>query len=82
MTTTNVTNFRQNIFEMLENTIKYNDLLNITTKFGNAVVLSEDEYRGLIETLSILSNPEMKDKIIDGKNTPLDECVPESEVEW
>lgn len=82
MTTTNITNFRQNIFEMLENTIKYNDLLNITTKFGNAVVLSEDEYRGLIETLSILSNPEMKDKIIDGKNTPLDDCVPESEVEW
>ncbi|HIX84988.1 MAG TPA: type II toxin-antitoxin system Phd/YefM family antitoxin [Candidatus Megamonas gallistercoris] len=82
MTTTNITNFRQNIFEMLENTIKYNDLLNVTTKFGNAVVLSEDEYRGLIETLSILSNPEMKDKIIDGKNTPLDDCVPESEVEW
>ncbi len=82
MTTTNITNFRQNIFEMLENTIKYNDLLNITTKFGNAVVLSEDEYRGLIETLSILSNPEMKDKIIDGRNTPLDNCVPESEVEW
>lgn len=82
MTTTNITNFRQNIFEMLENTIKYNDLLNITTKFGNAVVLSEDEYRGLIETLSILSHPEMKDKIIDGKNTPLDKCVPESEVEW
>ena len=82
MTTTNITNFRQNFFEMLENTIKYNDLLNVTTKFGNAVVLSEDEYRGLIETLSILSNPEMKDKIIDGKNTPLDDCVPESEVEW
>ncbi len=82
MTTINVTNFRQNIFEMLENTIRYNDLLNITTKFGNAIVLSEDEYLGLIETLSILSNLEMKDKIIDGKNTSLDDCVPESEVEW
>lgn len=82
MTTTNITNFRQNIFEMLETTIKYNDLLNITTKFGNAVVLSEDEYMGLMETLSILSNPEMKDKVIAGKNTPLEDCVPESEVEW
>lgn len=82
MTTTNITNFRQNIFEMLENTIKYNDLLNITTKFGNAVVLSEDEYLGLIETLSILSNPEMKSKIMEGKDTPLDDCVPESEVKW
>ncbi len=82
MTTTNITNFRQNIFEMLENTIKYNDLLNITTKFGNAIVLSEDEYLGLIETLSILSNPEMKSKIMEGKDTPLDDCVPESEVKW
>lgn len=82
MTITNVTNFRQNIFEMLENTIKYNDLLNITTKFGNAVVLSEEDYHGLIETLAILSNPEMKDKIIEGENTPLEDCVSESEVEW
>lgn len=82
MTITNVTNFRQNIFEMLENTIKHNDLLNITTKFGNAVVLSEEDYHGLIETLAILSNPEMKDKIIEGKNTPLEDCVSESEVEW
>lgn len=82
MTTTNITNFRQNIFEMLENTIKYNDLLNITTKFGNAVVLSEDEYLGLIETVSILSNPEMKSKFMEGKDTPLDDCVPESEVKW
>lgn len=82
MTTTNITNFRQNIFELLENTIKYNDLLNITTKFGNAVVMNEDEYHNLIETLAILSSPEMKQKIIDGKNTPLTDCVPESEVKW
>ena len=82
MTTTNVTNFRQNIFEMLENTIKYNDPLNITTKFGNAVVMSEDEYNGLIETLAILSNPEMKEKVLDGKNTSLSDCVPENEVAW
>ena len=82
MTTTNITNFRQNIFEMLENTIKYNDLLNITTKFGNAVILSEDDYNGLMETLYILSNPELKDKVIEGKNTPISECIPESEVQW
>lgn len=82
MTTTNVTNFRQNIFEMLENTIKYNDLLNVTTKFGNAVIISEDEYQGLIETLAILSNPEMKDKILEGKETTLADCIPESEVVW
>lgn len=82
MTTTNVTNFRQNIFELLESTIKYNDLLNITTKFGNAIVMNEDDYNNLIETIAILSDPDMKEKVIEGKKISLDDCVPESEVKW
>lgn len=82
MNSTNITNFRQNIFELLENTIKYNDLLNVTTKFGNAVIMSQDDYNNLIETIAVLSNPEMKQKIIDGKNTALKDCVPESEELW
>lgn len=35
---------------------------------GNAVILNEEEYT--------------KEKIIEGLNTPLDDCIPESEVEW
>ena len=40
MLNTNVTNFRKNIFGMLEQTIKYNEAINISTRDGNAVVLS------------------------------------------
>lgn len=82
MTTTNVTNFRKNIFSMLEQTIKYNEPINISTKDGNAVVLSEEEYQGMLETIYLMSIPEMKEKLIEGKNTPLSECVSESEVDW
>lgn len=82
MNSTNITNFRQNIFELLENTIKYNDLLNVTTKFGNAVVMSQDDYNNLIETIAVLSNSEMQQKIINGKNTALKDCVPESADIW
>ena len=82
MTITNVTNFRKNIFSMLEQTIKYNEPINISTKDGNAVVLSEEEYQGMLETIYLMSIPEMKDKLIEGKNTPLSECVSESEVDW
>ena len=39
MTNTNITNFRKNIYEMLETTIEYNEPINISTKKGNAVVL-------------------------------------------
>lgn len=82
MYNTNITNFRKNIFKMLEQTVKYNEPVNISTKDGNAVIISEDEYRSLIETLNLSSNPIMKEKIIEGLNTPLSQCVSEDEAEW
>ena len=78
----NITNFRKDIFNILEQTIKYNEPVNISTKDGNAVILSEEEYNSLMETLYLYSVPATKDAIIEGLNTPIEECVPESEVEW
>lgn len=82
MLNTNITNFRKNIFTILEQTIKYNEPVNISTKSGNAVIISEEDYNGLMETLYLSSIPNMKEKIIDGMNTSLNECIPEDEVEW
>ncbi|MTK07158.1 MAG: type II toxin-antitoxin system Phd/YefM family antitoxin [Hungatella sp.] len=82
MLNTNITNFRKNIFSLLEQTIKYNEPVNISTKDGNAVIISEEDYNDLMETLCLNSIPGMREKIIEGKNTPLDECIPENEVEW
>ena len=82
MINTNATNFRKNIFEILEQTIKFNEPVNISTKDGNAVIISEEDYNGLMETLFITSIPQMEDKIIEGLNTPLEDCVDEDEVEW
>jgi antitoxin YefM len=79
---TNITSFRKNIFSMLEQTIKYNEPLNISTKEGNAVVLSEEDYRGMVETLNLMSDPDMKDKLLEGKATPVSECVAEGELDW
>lgn len=44
MINTNITNFRKNIFNLLELTIKYNEPVHICTKEGNAVVISEEDY--------------------------------------
>ncbi|WP_312105450.1 type II toxin-antitoxin system Phd/YefM family antitoxin [Pygmaiobacter massiliensis] len=82
MLNTNITNFRKNIFGMLEQTIKFNEPVNISTKDGNAVVLSEEDYNGLMETLYLSSVPAMKEKIIEGLHTPLEECLSENEVQW
>ena len=82
MLNTNITNFRKNIFGLLEQTIKFNEPVNVSTKDGNAVIISEEDYNGLMETLYIYSIPNMKEKIIEGLNTPISECVAEDEVEW
>ena len=78
----NITHFRKNIFDQLEQTIRFNEPINVTTKNGNAVVLSEEDYNSLTETLRLSSIPGMKEKIVDGLKTTLSECVPESEAEW
>lgn len=82
MINTNATNFRKNMFHMLEQTIKYNEPVNISTKDGNAVVISEEDYNGLMETLYLCSIPNMRDMIREGIQTPASACVPEDEVEW
>ena len=82
MTNTNITNFRKNIYELLKQTIQFNEPVNISTKDGNAVVISEADYNGLMETVYLTSIPKMKEKLIKGKNTPKEECVAEEEVEW
>ncbi len=82
MTNTNITSFRKDIYNLLEQTIKYNEPLNISTKNGNAVVLSEEDYNNLIATLDIERNKKLKDKIIEGMKEDLKDCIQEDEVEW
>ena len=82
MTNTNITNFRKNIYELLEQTIKYNEPLNISTKNGNAVVLSEDDYNSLMETLFIESIPRLKEEILERSNSSDTDFINENEVDW
>ena len=82
MTNTNITNFRKDIYELLDQTIKFNEPINISTKHGNAIVLSEEDYNKLMETLYISSIPKLKEDIMEGLKEPLENCISEDEVEW
>ena len=54
MINTNVTNFRKQLFELIDQTVKYNEPINISTKSGNAVLISEEDYnvQNLLELIS------------------------------
>ncbi|HBC85185.1 MAG TPA: prevent-host-death protein [Clostridiales bacterium] len=82
MTNVNITSFRKDIYKLLDNTIKYNEPINVSTKNGNAIILSEEDYNSLIETLYIESVPGLKKEILERANDSEDEFVSEDEVEW
>ncbi|HEP2676601.1 TPA: type II toxin-antitoxin system Phd/YefM family antitoxin [Streptococcus pyogenes] len=82
MLNTTVTNFRKDIYNLLEQTIKFNEPVNVSTKNGNAVVLSEDDYNGMVETLYLYAIPELKEQLKKDMNAPLSEFVSEDEVDW
>lgn len=69
----------KDLFNYLDTAIVYNDVINVNTKKGNAVIISEAEYNGLLETLYLLSIPSMKEKLIDGLNASVEDC---EELEW
>lgn len=79
MTTTNITQARSNLFKLAERVVNYNDTINVTTKDGSFVMLSEEDYNGLMETLYLYSIPDMQRTIEEGINTPLEDCA---ELDW
>lgn len=79
MTNINITNFRKDIFEYASQVVNYNDIINVTTKEGNVIVMSEEEYNGLMETLYLCSIPGMKERLEEGKKATLEDC---EDFEW
>lgn len=75
MPTINITNARKDLYKLVENVNKYSDPALIVGKTGNAVLISEDDFRALQETLFFNNIPGMAESIIEGGNTPLSECT-------
>ena len=73
MTNTTITNFRKNVFEYVNQAIQYNDVVNVATKNGNAILLSEEEYNGMLETLRLAAIPGMMDSILRAAAEPVEE---------
>ncbi|BBB91432.1 MAG TPA: type II toxin-antitoxin system Phd/YefM family antitoxin [Methylomusa anaerophila] len=75
MSVMNATTARNNFFKVLEEVIATHEPICITGKTGNVVMISEEDWTAIQETLYLINIPGMKEKIIKGLNTPLDECV-------
>lgn len=82
MSTINITNARKDLYNLVENVSIYHDPALIVGRKGNAVLISEDDWNAIQETLYLDSIPHMTESIIAGAEEPLENCVPEDMVEW
>ena len=83
MTSINVTKARQSIYKILNDVNENSESITITNTNGkNAVIISEDDWKAIQETIYLNSIPGMAESIREGGETPIEECVPEDEVDW
>jgi len=79
MQNVNISNFRKDLFNYVNQAIEFGEPINVSAKNGNVIVISEEEYRGMEETMYLLSNPKMREILIEGMKTPREEF---EEIDW
>ncbi len=67
MTTLTATKARQNLFDVLRKSIKGHTPIQISSKNGDAVLMSKDDYESLLETIELMTIPEMRESIRHAK---------------
>lgn len=67
MTALTATDARKGFFNLLHDANEQHEIFHIRYRNGDAVLMSEKEYEGLIETLELLSTPGFKEKFEKSK---------------
>jgi len=73
MSSVNVTNARKDLYKLVQKVNLTHEPVEITGKDSNAILVGEDDWKSIQETLYLTSIPGMRESIIEGMNTPIDE---------
>ena len=80
MTTITATEARKKLYNLVDDVSQSHEPVQIAGKRNTAVLISEDDWRAIQETLYLASIPGMKESIIRGLKTPADKC--HKELNW
>lgn len=74
MTAITASEARANLYRLIDEAASSHQPLLISGKRNNAVLVSEEDWTAIQETLFLLSVPGMRESIREGMETPADEC--------
>lgn len=80
MTTLNATEARTKLYALIDEATASHQPIVITGKRGNAVLLAEEDWNAISETLHLLSLPGMRESVREGMEAGLDEC--DQALDW
>ncbi len=80
MRTISATEARKIIYKLIDSTSEENEPIQITGKRSNAVLVSEEDWRAIQETLYLISIPGMRESIIKGMKEPVEKLS--SKIVW
>ncbi len=80
MKTITATSARSDLYRIIDSAHSSHEPIQITGKRGNAVLVAEDDWRALQETVYLLSIPGMRDSIVAGMAEDIDDCSEEVDL--
>lgn len=80
MSSINITNARKDLYRIVETVNSSHEPVYITGKNSSAVLIGEDDWKSIEETLYLMSIPGMRESIIEGMKTPIDEL--DENLDW
>ena len=77
MTTLSATEARKSLYNLVDDVALSHDPIQIVGKRHTAVLIAEDDWRAIQETLYLTSIPGMRESIREGLKSPIEECSEE-----
>ena len=73
MTSIPISVFSQNAAQYVAHAVNSQDEINVTIEKGSAILLSEEEFRGMMETIYLLNSEGMAERVEEARRTPIEE---------
>lgn len=80
MGTITATEARANLYRLIDEAATSHQPMLITGKRNRAVLVSQEDWEAIQETLYLLSVPGMRESIREGMDEPVDECS--EDLDW
>jgi antitoxin YefM len=80
MPTLTATEARKRLYSLVDEVKESHEPVQIVGKRSSAVLISEEDWRAIQETLFLTSIPGMRESIQEGLKTSVEECV--EDIDW